>query len=55
MTSIKGAQKIWKKIKFVCCSNQCGSSRDMATILEYTNVPGPNQSDLSWDRPAWTV
>ena len=26
------------------------SSRDTGTIVEYTNVPGPNQSGLSWDR-----
>ena len=27
-----------------------GSSRDIATILEYTNVTGPNLSGSSWDR-----
>ena len=35
--------------KIVSCSDQCGSSRDTGTILEYTNVPGPNQSGSSWD------
>ena len=47
MTSIKGAKKIvWKKIS---ASNETHSSWDTGTILEYTNVPGANQSCLSWD------
>ena len=28
----------------ICGSNQSGSSRDTATILQYTSVTGPNQS-----------
>ena len=35
--------------KFVSASNERQSSGDMGTILEYTNVPGPNQSGSSWD------
>ena len=49
---MKGAQKL-KKL-FVCHSHQRGSSRDMATILEYTNVTGPNQSESSCNRPPQT-
>ena len=47
---IKGAEKMF----VVCASNQTGSSRDTATIIQYTNVTGPNQSDSSWDRPPAT-
>ena len=31
-------------------SNERQLSGDTGTILEYTIVPGPNQSGLSWDR-----
>ena len=48
LLNIKGAKK------FVCSSNQSGSSRDTATILQYTNVTDPNQSGSSWDRPCGT-
>ena len=52
---IKGAKKFGKiKNLFVCALNERQSSRDTGTILEYTNVTGPNQSGLSWDRPPWT-
>ena len=37
-----------------CASNQNGLSGDTATILQYTNVTGPNQSGSSWDRPPGT-
>ena len=40
--------------KFVSASNERHSSRDTGTILEYTDVTGPNQSGSSWDRPPWT-
>ena len=30
------------------------SFEDTGTIVEYTNVPGPNQSCSSWDRPPQT-
>ena len=36
--------------KFVRASNQSGLSRDTATIVQYTNVTGSNQSGSSWDR-----
>ena len=35
--------------KFVSASNERHLSGDTGTILEYTNVTGPNQSGLSWD------
>ena len=45
MTSIKGAEKfIICCKKFVSASNERHSSGDTGTILEYTNVTGPNQS-----------
>ena len=50
---LKEQNKIWKKF-VVSASNERHSSGDIGTILEYTNVPGPNQSGLSWDRPLWT-
>ena len=44
---MKGAKKF-------CASNERQLSGDTGTILVYTNVPGPNQSGLSWDRPPQT-
>ena len=40
--------KNWNNL-FVSTSNERHSSRDTGTILEYTNVTGPNQSGSSWD------
>ena len=37
------------KNMFVSASNERHLSGDTGTILEYTNVTGPNQSGLSWD------
>ena len=44
---IKGAKKIGKKFRLP--SNERHLSGDTGTILEYTNVTGPNQSGSSWD------
>ena len=46
---MKGAEKIKKLEKIVSASNERQLSRDTGTILEYTNVPGPNQGGSSWD------
>ena len=56
MTSVKGAKKFGKICfkKYVSASNERHLSGDTGTIVEYTNVTGPNQSGSSWDRPPWT-
>ena len=45
---MKGAKKI------ICASNERQSSGDTGTIIEYTDVTGPNQSESSWDIPPVT-
>ena len=45
---LKGAEN--KKNKKILASNERQSSWDTGTILEYTNVPGTNQSGSSRDR-----
>ena len=48
--SMTGAEKM-KKIP---ASNERQLSGGTGTILEYTNVTGPNQSESSWDIPPVT-